>query len=233
MKYLNKKSLFQTVDNVSKALLFNMDIDQNEKLEIAYFIANQQGLPNAYANTFAPTDTDFKNDLVLFTGEKIKSRVGKCHMIGEEASRILRKLNVQSEKISNVLQNADKSLSAQIFHYLEDSRYEYGMYCCKSCSCGLWINLASGGLNNNTDMLKAGLRYLKKYRDNKGSWKGFPGNYLLYVLNEIDIDLAKEELNYAASSIERKLKRSKSNETKYEMRRNFIYEQILNRLNIN
>ena len=91
MKYLDKNSLFKTVDNVSEALLFKLGIDKNEKAEIADFIINQQGKPRSYANTFAPTEIDLKQDLILFTGEKIKSGVGKSHMIGEEASRVLRK----------------------------------------------------------------------------------------------------------------------------------------------
>lgn len=37
----------------------------------------------------------------------------------------------------------------------------------------------------------------------------------------------------AASSIERKLKKRKSDDTKYDMRRNYIYEQILNKVNSN
>ena len=55
-------------------------------MQIADFILNQQGKPDAYADTFAPTENDLKKDLVLFTGEKIKSRAGKRHMIGEVAS---------------------------------------------------------------------------------------------------------------------------------------------------
>jgi hypothetical protein len=99
MKYLDRNSLFNTVDNVSEALLFALEIDHNEKTEIADFIINQQGKPRTYANTFAPTETDLRQDLILFTGEKIKSGVGKCHMIGEEASRILRKLNLPLDRI--------------------------------------------------------------------------------------------------------------------------------------
>jgi len=94
MQYLERNSLFITVENVSEALLFDLKIDKNEKAEIADFIISQQGMPRAYANTFAPTEMDIKQDLILFTGERIKSVVGKCHMIGEEASRILRKLDL-------------------------------------------------------------------------------------------------------------------------------------------
>lgn len=233
MKYLNSTSLSETIDKVSEALLFDLEIDYDEKLKIADFIATQQGKPNSYANTFAPTETDLLQDLILFTGERVKSRVGKCHMMGEEACCVLRKLNLKLERIDYALQRADNGLQNQIFKVLQNPRYEYGMYCCKLCSCALWINLASGGLNNDTKMLKSGLNYLKKYRDNKGRWTGFPYYYTLYVLNEIETVMAIDEMKYAAKSIEIKLNKRKTPEGKYELRRYYICEQILSKVNSN
>ncbi len=231
MTYLDKTSLFRTVDNVSEALLYELEIDKKEKVDIADFIINQQGKPRAYANTFAPTEVDLRQDLILFTGERITSEVGKCHMIGEEASRVLRKMDLQLDRVDEALERADNGLQIQINKVLQNSRYEYGMYCCKTCSCGLWMNLASGGLSNNTKMLMAGMDYLKRHRDNKGRWKGFPYYYTLYVLNEIGSDLGLDELKYAAYSIERRLKKKKTEGNKYDMRRNDICKKILNRIN--
>lgn len=233
MKYLDENSLFQTVDNVSEALLFNTNIDDDERLQIADFIISQQGKPYTYANTFAPTENDLKRDLILFTGEKIKSKVGKCHMIGEEASRILRKLDLHTDKINSALQKADNGLNNLINTYLKDSRYEFGMYCCKSCSCGLWMNLSSGASIMNSSFLKAGLNYLKEHRDESGRWKGFPFYYTLYVLNQIDAKLAMDEMRYASKIIEKRLRKKRREENKYELRRNYLCEQILNKVNSN
>ena len=211
MKYLNPNSLFQTVDNVSEAVLFGRKIEAAQAKQISKFIISRQ-VKDAYADTFAPTETDAENDLILFTGERIKSRAGKYHMIGEEACRILRKLNIKDEDIIKALQKADFGLGSQIHNLTNNPKYdynEYGMYCCKTCSCALWLNLASGGLDNDTDMLRAGLMYLKRHRDNDGSWKGFPSNYILYVLNEIEVEDTIDELKYAGLSIERKWRRCK------------------------
>ncbi len=232
MKCLEKNSLFQTVDNVSEALLFGFKISDKEKNQIADFIVSRQ-VNEAYADTFAPTEADSKQDLILFTGERIKSGAGKYHMIGEEASRVLRKLALNKDHVHNALTRADNGMKKYIEKEFTSSRYDYGMYCCKSCSCALWINLSSGGINYDMNMLKAGMEYLKKYRDSKGSWKGFPNYYTLYVLNEIDFELSKDELTYAAPSIERKIKRKKTNETKYDLRRKHICQQILNKINTN
>ena len=230
MKYLDTKSLFRTVDNVSEALLFGFDVDVNEKKQIADFIIGRQN-SMAYANTFAPTENDSKQDLILFTGERIKSRAGRYHIIGEETSRILRKLGLKDDKITNALQKADVGLKNLIDQGIGHPRYVYGTYCCKNCSCALWINLSAGAFDENAQMLDSGLCYLKMFRDTNGSWKGFPGYYTLYVLHEIDFKLAKAELQYAAVSIERKFKRLKNDKTKYDSRRRYICEQILDKLN--
>lgn len=221
------------MDNVSEALLFGLDIEEDEKSQTVDFIIGQQGRFNAYAELFAPTDFDLKHDLILFTGEKIKSRVGKCHVIGEEASRTLHKLNLKSEKINKALEKADQSMLVMVNTLLKEPRYEYGMYCCKSCTCAFWINLASGGLGNDTDMLKAGMKYLGRFRDGKGKWKGFPYYYTLHVLNDMESTIAMNEMKYTAGSIEKRLNKKPVENTKYELRRNYICEQILEKVNRN
>jgi hypothetical protein len=232
MNYLDTNSLFQTVDNVSEALFFNLEIGDNEKFKIVDFILNQHGKPKTYADTFAPTEIDLKHDLTLFTGEKIKTNAGRCHMIGEESSRVLRLIGGQSEKVQRVLNKADFGLLTRINSGKNDPRYIHGTYCCKSCTCSLWLNISSGGLKNDISLLDSGLKYLKKHRDDKGSWKGFPSNYILYVLNEIETDLVLDELKYAGNAIERKLKRKISSELKYDIRRKEIYKRILDRINM-
>ena len=233
MNYLDTNSLFHTVDNVSEALFFNLKIDNNEKTEIVDFILNQQGKPKTYADTFAPTEIDLKQDLILFTGEKIKTNAGRCHMIGEESSRILRLIGGDSEKVQMALNKADLGLLSRINSGKNDPRYIHGTYCCKTCTSSLWLNISSGGLQHDISLLNSGLKYLKKLRDEKGGWIGFPNNYILYVLNEIETDLILDELKYAGNSIERKLKRKISSESKYDLRRKEIYERILNKINMN
>jgi len=230
MAYLDKTSLAKTIDNVSEALLFGFDIDEWEKLEIADFIINQHGAPYSYANTFAPTNEDMKRDLILFTGERIKSRAGKCHTLGEEASRILRKLEIEDQRIHIALRESDKGLQKRIDDHLARQGGTFGTYCCKTCSCSLWLNLSAGGLNNNIQMQLAGLNFLKYFRNDEGSWNGFPYYYTLYALNEIPSALVIDELRFAASSIEKRLKRRTSNENQYTLRRNFICESILKKV---
>ena len=232
MQYLDKNSLSQTIDNVSEAIFFNLEIDKKEKVQIADFIINQQSKPEAYADTFAPTENDLKQDLLLFTGEKIRSRVGKRHMIGEEASRILRKLDLDNDKVNKALKRADTGLQEKIDLCLSDSRYVYGTYCCKTCSCGMWMNMSSGGTVMDINFLKAGMDYLKTHRDGKGRWKGFPFYYTLYVLNEADKKIAMDELQYAAEHMAKRRLKQKGQENKYELRRQYICERILDKVKV-
>ena len=233
MKYLDPNSLFQTIDNVSEALFFDFEIGDHDKKEVVNFILSQQEKPQTYADTFAPTEYDLQHDLVLFTGEKIKTQAGRRHMIGEEACRIIRVIGMSNDQVNKALDRADQGLLSKISACKQDPGYISGTYCCKACSCSLWLNIGSGGLKNDVSMLESGLRYLKTNRDGHGNWKGFPPNYLLYVLNGINIDSALNELKYAGKAIERKLKRKGVAESKYELRRTHLYEQILNKINRN
>ena len=69
---------------VSLSAVINIYVYNTKENEIVEFIINQHGKPQTYANTFAPTANVLTKDLILFTGEKIKSTAGKCHMIGEK-----------------------------------------------------------------------------------------------------------------------------------------------------
>jgi hypothetical protein len=134
MEYRDPLSLAATIDRVSEALFFGLEIEASEKQSVTEFLIKRHYAPGAYANMFAPTEMDMKQDLVLFTGEKIKSNVGRRHMLGEEASRILYKLGVNNETIKTVLQEADEGISQRIKSIANPD----GCYCCKTCSCSLW-----------------------------------------------------------------------------------------------
>jgi hypothetical protein len=222
---LDTKSLAITIDNVSEVLLSGKKIGDKEKSDISNFIVSRHGKPGSYANMFAPMEYDLKNDLVLFTGEKIKTNAGICHMLGEESSRILRKLNVHSKNVEKALSEADEGIIGRINAGKDDPRYVPGTYCCKSCTCSLWLNLSAGGLENDTEMLKSGLKWLKKFRDSKGRWQSFPFYYTLYVLTEIDPKYSGDELKYVAEYLKNMKLRISSD--KHGKRRGFIINKIL------
>ena len=59
-QYLFTQSLGKTLDAVNEAYFFGRAIPKSERVNVAKWIANRQGLPNSYANMFAPTEKDMK-----------------------------------------------------------------------------------------------------------------------------------------------------------------------------
>jgi hypothetical protein len=195
MKLINHNKLTSTIDAVNEAFFLKRSLSKSDKNQIAKWIASRQGMPGAYANMFAPTKKDFQNGLVLFTGEKISSRVGVSHILGQESSRALLLLNVKSGGVKLALEKANAGFLEWMKKYLMPKE---GTYCCATCSCALWRHLSAGGLENGERILAAGIRTLKSLRDGKGRWKRFPFYYTLLILNEIEFPAARKEMQYSA-----------------------------------
>ena len=53
---------------------------------------------------FSPTNEDYPEGVRLFTGERISSRVGTGHILGEEACRALLLLDVGLGDVENALE---------------------------------------------------------------------------------------------------------------------------------
>ena len=106
MNLLHENSLGKTLDAINDALFFEKQIPQEEARRTARWIAGRQGLPTSYAGMFAPTNEDYKEGVRLFTGERISSRVGTGHILGEEACRALLLLNVGLGDVENALDQA-------------------------------------------------------------------------------------------------------------------------------
>ena len=172
---------------------------------------------------FAPTKKDFQSGLVLFTGEKVSSRVGLSHILGQESSRALILLNVKSAGVKLALEIANAGFMEYLKKYLIPKE---GTYCCATCSCALWRHLSVGGLENGERILAAGIRTLKSLRDGKGRWKRFPFYYTLLILNEIELPAARKEMQYSAQACERLLKR-RMKKDRISRRRYILAERIL------
>jgi len=223
MKLINQNKLTSTVDAVNEAFFLNRSMTKSDKNQIAKWIASRQGMPGAYANMFAPTRKDFQDDLVLFMGEKVSSRVGLSHILGQESSRALILLNVKSAGVKLAQEKANTGFMEYMKKYLMPKE---GTYCCATCSCALWRHLSVGGLENGERILAAGIRTLKSLRDGKGRWKRFPFYYTLLILNEIDLPSARKEMQYSAQACERLLKRVMKKD-RISRRRYILAERIL------
>ena len=63
---------------------------------------------------FAPTNEDYTEGVRLFTGERISSRVGTGHILGEEACRALLLLNVGLGDVENALDQAMRYMELRL-----------------------------------------------------------------------------------------------------------------------
>ncbi len=225
MTAVNAKSLAATLDAINEAFFLGESMSKSQRVEAAERIASRQGLAGSYAGMFAPTRRDFNEGVRVFTGERMRSRAGTAHILGEESCRALILLDVDRKEINDALADAGAGMTERM---RKGREHKSGTYCCGTCSASLWRHLAVGGLKNPERFLAAGLKTLKAHRLGTGRWKRFPFYYTLLALSEMDVPSAIKEMRYAAPSCERLLKRSPK-DGKYDSRRRALGERILAR----
>lgn len=226
---INRKSLSGTVDAINASQFHGRALAATERRQVARWIAERQGLAGAYGGTFAGFPSERSRGIVLFTGERITSASAR-HILGEEASRVLRLLRVRDRGVKRALEAADDGLMRCLARAAEDPRNRnLGLYCCGKCSVGLWRNLLAGGLNRREERLRRGALHLRSVRDGEHGWRKFPFWYTVLALSEMDMDEAKAELKYAAPELERTAARPMASAV-YARRRQELAARALNSL---
>jgi hypothetical protein len=226
---INTASLSQTTDAINAAYFEHHPLEGAERRQAAQWIAARQGLPGAYAGTFAGFPSERSNGIVLFTGERIQSASAR-HILGEEASRVLRLLGVRDSGVTRALEAADEGLMRCLARAAEKARKRNpGLFCCGKCSVGLWRNVVAGGLDRGEERLRRGASHLRSVRDGDHGWRKFPFWYTVLALSEMDSVHAKTELKYAAPALERAANRSMPSAS-YARRRRELAARTLNRL---
>ena len=204
-----ESSLSQTLDAVNDATFEGRRLPLAERKLVAQWIAARQGLPGAYAGTFAGFPDERKTGIVVFTGERIMSASAR-HILGEEASRVLRLLGERDTSVRAALEAANTGLLQCLERAARDPRNSNpGKFCCGKCSVGLWRNLLSGGLDRQEERLRKGVgQLLRAQRAGEGKWRVFPFWYTVLALTEMDLPEARQELAYVAPVLERTAKRA-------------------------
>ena len=226
---INRTSLSQTVDAINTAHFDGAGLTTAERGQAARWIAGRQGLPGAYGGTFAGFPSERSNGIVLFTGERIASASAR-HILGEEASRVLRLLRVRDRGVTRALDAADEGMMRCLARAAEDPRKRNpGLFCCGKCTVGFWRNLLAGGLDRREERLQHGVRHLRSMRDGGHGWRRFPFWYTVLALSEIDSGEAKAELTYAAPALEHAASRAVPS-AGYARRRHKLATRTLNGL---
>ncbi len=225
----NENSLTETVDYLNDSFFWGKEIPQQEKSAVAHWLATRQGMEGSYAGMFAPCPIDYKNPLLMFTGEKITSGAGTGHILGEETCRALLKLDVKDDIVVDALKRATDLFLNRLNGYMAEDNNQYGSYgwyCCGTCTPAFWRHLSAGGLEKQEQHLVNGMRILKHHRDDKGGWRRFPFYWTLSALIEIDSSLVKDEIRYLEPKLERLTKRLKTYNT-ITQRRRAVVERAL------
>ena len=226
---INTASVSQTVDAINAALFDGRTLTAVARGEAARWIAGRQGLPGAYADTFAGFPAERSNGIVLFTGERIASASAR-HILGEEASRVLRQLRVRDREVTRALNSAHDGLMKCLARAAADPRNgNPGLFCCGKCSVGLWRNLLAGGLDRQDERLRRGASHLRSMRDGEHGWRRFPFWYTVLALSEMDSTEARSELRHAAPALERTASAAVPS-ARYARRRHAVAVRALSRL---
>jgi hypothetical protein len=225
MNLINQISLGSTLDNFNELYYSSKSFPMAEKKKLAKWLVSRQGLERSYAGMVTPTANDYKNGVVLFTGEKIDMIASVGHIMGEEALRALYLLGVSTSEVNRAIDNSRNGLKKAIKRAISLGYDVKGTYCCGKCSAAYWRNLSAEGTSKNKNILNAGLKVLKTLRDGKGKWRKFPFHYTVLSLIGIDLPAAKNELRYAEQSLRRIAGRGA--DKKYEKRRKMIAEMAL------
>lgn len=220
---LNRTSLSETIDSVNEAFFFGQPVANHDRDEIAEWIASRQGLPGSYAQMFAPTPSEAKHGIRLFTGETIVPSASLRHVSGEEASRALVLLKSPSKLATTALERATNGMREALTRAASEKRE---LFCCGRCDPALWRHISAGGLKGEEDWIERGLRALKSYRDGAGKWRRFQFYYTLLALSDLDSPAAKREMSYTATVCERYLNRSSRSGLASDRRR-AIVERVL------
>lgn len=227
---VNENSLAKTIDLLEEALFFKTNLSPEQRKTASTWLAGRQGLKGSYHGMYAPTDSDFRDGVKLFTGEKISSGAGSSHILGELTCRTLIVLGDNDPNVKQSLKKASEAILGRITIQDSEKPEQFGMFCCGVCSVSLWRNVAAGGLDRQVERLQAGLAHLKRHRVGDGTWRRFPYYFTLLALSEIEQKLVFEELLYTEETARRRLKLLQKKTDLYSKRRKELLKRILVRL---
>jgi hypothetical protein len=224
-------SLSRTLDAVEALAFDEQALPRGDRVRVASWIAARQGLPGAKSGTFAGFPDELREGFIAFTGERF-THASARHILGEEACRTLRTLDVDDPLVRRALERADAGLINAVAHAELDPRYgnNPGAYCCGKCSVGMWRNLLSGGLDRREERLRRGVgEFLRSNRADGARWRVFPFWYTVLALSEMDVPEARDELTFVAPVLERTVRRPVP-ATTHGRRRHQLAQRALARL---
>ncbi|MGC4088138.1 MAG: hypothetical protein QM756_09605 [Polyangiaceae bacterium] len=226
-KLIHSSSLSQTIDTINEHTFDGRALPSTERVSVAKWLAERQGLAGAYAETFAGFPRERREGILVFTGERITSASAR-HILGEETCRALRSLRVRDAQVRAALERADEGMQSCLARAALDPRNQNpGKFCCGKCSVSMWRNLLSGGLDRHEERLEMGVTgFLRAHRSTGAKWRVFPFWYTVLALSEMKLRAARAELEFVAPTLERAAKRRVPSDV-YGIRRRALASRAL------
>jgi hypothetical protein len=220
------------VDLLNEAEFYGRTLPKRVRDGAALAIAARLGGETAYAGGFALTAEEREAGFRVFTGEVMTNAAAR-HIATQEATRALRLLDGLPAAAKRAAERGHELLLRGVTSRI-DARYDgAGIFCCGNCDVSVWRHLAAGGLNRPEDRLPFAMRTLRQYRDGKGGWRRHPFYYTVLSLTDVitragvATEAARDELEYAAPAMERRLRRSPSGQAPYAQRRHDVMRVAL------
>ena len=227
MSLISEDSLADTLDTLAEVDFHGLTLAMPVRRETANWLVERCGAPRSYGGMPAPTARDYEDGVRVFTGERVTTGAATGHILGEEACRAIRLLEVGTKHADAAVAAGRADIHRRILSG-EARGYPIGIFCCGSCTAALWRNIATGGFPDGERLTDAGLKMLTKHRDGKGRWRRFPFHYTLLALLGLDHDAVVAELRYTRGSCERSIKAFKGKDV-YASRRLDVMTRVLER----
>ncbi len=200
------------VDLLGETEFYGRTLPKRVRDEAARAIVARLGGETGYSGGFALTAEERAEGFRVFTGEVMTSASAR-HIATEEATRALRVLQGAPAHVQQAGEEGNRRLLAGLIARVDAVRDGAAHVCCGKCDVAVWRHLAAGGLNRPEDRPPFAMQWLHAFRDGKGGWQRHPFYYTVLTLTEVlmrtDVvtEAARSELEYAAPSLERRLRR--------------------------
>jgi hypothetical protein len=197
MMIVRPTSLTATLDSTAEALFYQRPIPIDLRKEIAALLIGRQIQSGSNSGFFIPFTAESATQSRLFSGEVLNTEFAHRHIQLIEVARILKLLALDLSAITKSIQAAEQRMDTMC----------YSKFCskgeCKSLTIAYMRYLTTSNLNGSTARMNSLLTKLVDHRDGRGKWKGFPYYYTLLMLSDVGDPLAADELQYAASLLQK------------------------------
>ncbi|MFW9916754.1 MAG: hypothetical protein ACFFGZ_14205 [Candidatus Thorarchaeota archaeon] len=221
---IDPHSLAKTLDAINESFFYDQQVSASQIEETAKWLCKRQYRTGPKVGLFAPTAVDYREGVRLFTGEKLNTKLATDNILSQETARALLLFELSSEEVQKAIVQANQRMFRSCYAT---------EYCalgeCRHSSIGFMRYLAVGQPNGHQQRLQRYIAILRRRRDGKGRWKGFPFYYTLLALSEIGLQAAIDEIQYAVPACERSLKHAAKNE-RFAPRRQDIIQKAFAKL---